>query len=134
MDVNKILEKIVSDFFIAFDEKNTVKISRICFPETEMVHHNGVVTNLKEMNQIINNTKNWYPRERRLSEFKTLIGNPFSIIGFKNFVNFKLPNNKIIEEKYIETWIFKKDALNNWRPVRIHYSSVTQEKHSEEVK
>ena len=42
----------------------------------------------------VNKTKNWYPRERKLSDFKTLIGNPFSIICFKNYINFKLPNNK----------------------------------------
>lgn len=134
MDKNIILEKIVSEFFNAFDEKNTDKISQICLPETEIVHHNGVVTNLEEMNQIINGTKNWYTRERKLSEFKTLMGNPFSIICFKNRINFKLPDNKIIEEKYRETWIFKKDSLNNWKPIRIHYSSITQNKHSEEVR
>ncbi|MEK7633578.1 MAG: hypothetical protein AAB437_01925 [Patescibacteria group bacterium] len=134
MNVNNILEKIVFDFFIAFDEKNTVKISQLCLPETEIVQHNGVITNLSEMNQIIKNTKNWYPRERKLSEFKTLIGNPYSVIYFKNYIIFKLPDNKIVEEKYRETWIFKKDSLNAWKPIRIHYCSITQEKHSEEVK
>ena len=82
----------------------------------------------------VNKTKNWYPRERKLSDFKTLIGNPFSIICFKNYINFKLPNNKTVEEKYRETWIFKKDPLNVWKPIKIHYSSITQQKHSEEVK
>jgi len=134
MEINKTLEKIVTDFFNDFDEKNTDKISQICLPKTEIVHHNGVVTNLEEMNQIIKNTKNWYPRERKLSEFKILIGNPFSIVCFKNYINFKLPNNKIVKEKYRETWIFKKDSLNNWKPIRIHYCSITQHKHSEEVK
>lgn len=133
MDVEKTLEIIVSDFFKAFDEKNTDKISQICLPEIEMVHNNGVVTGLEEMNKIINETKNWYPRERKLSEFKTLIGDPFSVICFKNCVNFKLPD-KIVEEKYRETWIFKKDSLNTWKPIRIHYSRITQERHSEEVK
>jgi len=134
MDISKILENIATDFFVAFDEKNTNRISQICSHEIEIVHNNGVVTNLKEMNQIIDDTKNWYPRERKLSEFKTLIGNPFCILWLKNCVNFKLPNNRVVEEKYRETWIFKKDSLNVWKPIRIHYSSITQEKHSEEVK
>lgn len=134
MDENKILEKIVSDFFIAFDEKNTDKLSQICLPDVEIVHHNGVVTTITEMNQIIKDTKSWYPRERKLSEFKTLIGNPYSIIYFKNYILFKLPNNKIIEEKYRETWVLKKDLIKTWKPIRIHYCSITQEKHSEEVK
>lgn len=129
-----MLEKIVTNFFIAFDEKNTDKLSQICLPEVEIVHHNGVITNLEEMNQIIKDTKNWYPRERKLSEFKTLLGNPYSIAYFKNFVKFKLPENKIIEEKYRETWIFKKESFNIWKPIRIHYCSITQQKHSEEVK
>jgi len=132
MDLNNILEKIVYNFFIAFDEKNTDKISQICLLETEIVHHNGVVTNLAEMNQIINDTKNWYPRERKLSEFKVLIGNPFSIVYFKNYIKFILPD-KFVEESYQETWIFK-EISNIWKPIRIHYSIITQQKHSEEIK
>ncbi len=134
MDPDKALKQIVLDFFRAFDEKNTDKISKLCLHQTEIVHHNGVVTDTEEMNEIINDTKNWYPRERKISEFQTLIGNPYSIAYFKNEVIFKLPKNKTVEEKYRETWIFEKDFSGNLKPIRIHYSTITQKKHSEEVK
>ena len=133
MNIDNVLKKVVSDFFKAFDEKDTNKISQLCLSEMEIVHNNGVVTNLDEMNKIINETKNWYPRKRTLSEFKTLIGSPFSIICLKNEVVFSLPNKTVIE-RYRETWIFRKDFQDNWKPIRIHYSSITQDKHSEEVK
>jgi hypothetical protein len=134
MNLDKTLEEIVTTFFKAFDEKDTVKISQICVPKTEIIHNNGVVTSLSEMNQIIDGTVNWYPRERKLSEFKTLTGEPLSVVGFKNEVVFKLPNEKVVEEKYRETWIFNRESSDNWKPIRIHYSSITQNKHSEEVK
>ncbi|EKD99591.1 MAG: hypothetical protein ACD_22C00226G0003 [uncultured bacterium] len=134
MDITKTLEETVADFFKAFDERDTARISQICSLETVFVHNNGVVTNLSEMVKIIDNTQNWYPRKRELSEFTALLGNPYSIIGLKNIVVFKLPNEKVVEEKYRETWIFKVSSSNDWKPIRVHYSSITQEKHSEEVK
>ena len=133
MDLDKKLKKIVADFFKAFDEKDTSKISQMCAPKTTIVHNNGVVTSLAEMIKIIDNTKNWYPRTRKLSEYMTLLGNQYSIIGFKNVVIFKLPDGKNVKEKYRETWVFKMGSPNNWKPIRIHYSSITKEKHSEDV-
>jgi hypothetical protein len=134
MDKHIKLQNIVTDFFKAFDNKDTSKIIQICLSETVIIHNNGVITNLSEMVKIIEDTQNWYPRKRVLSGFTTLLGEPYSIVGLKNVVVFNLPDGKIVEEKYMETWIFAKDSSDNWKPIRIHYSSITQEKHSEEVK
>ena len=92
-----------------------------------------MVTGITEMIAIINSTQNWYPRERELSEFTFLHGNPYSVVGFKNVVVFRLPSGKIVEEKYRENWIFKIYPTNIRKPIRIHYSSITEETHSEEV-
>lgn len=124
--------QIVADFFKAFDERNMKKINDLCFPETKIIHHNGAVTNTVEMIQIIKETKGWYPRIRKLSNFEYISEDDLAVLGLKNEVTFSLPDKKV-NEQYIETWIFKK-AGSVWKPIRIHYSKIIVDKHSEEVK
>ena len=122
----------VVDFFKAFDERDTATMKALLLPATIIVHHNGAVTNTSEMMQVINETKNWWPRVRALSDFGYVHEPGLAILSLLNKVSFSLPDNKIVEEPYRETWIFKKTE-NVWKPIRIHYSKIVVEKHSEEV-
>lgn len=124
---------IVQNFFKAFDEKNVKKIDSLFIPSMKIIHHNGATTNTAEMVKVIEETKDWWPRTRKLSDYEFTSNGNLSILGLKNEVTFSLPNNKSVYEPYIETWIFEK--LNNeWKAIRCHYSKITVEKHSEEVK
>jgi hypothetical protein len=123
---------LVSDFFQAFDERDLEKMEQILTPTSKIIHNNGVTTDTKEMMKVINETKNWYPRKRNLSEFEFDADENFAIVGVLNEVTFSLPENKEVYEPYNETWIFKK-VDNKWHPIRIHYSKIVREKHTEEV-
>ena len=123
---------IVKDFFKTFDERDLQKMNDILDPAMKIIHHNGATTNREEMIQIIKETKNWWPRTRQLSEVE-FTGTPdMAIVGVLNEVTFSLPKNKTVEERYRETWIFKK-VEKQWKPVRCHYSKIIVDKHSEEV-
>jgi len=123
---------IVDRFFKAFDERDTLKMKALLLPETIIVHHNGAITNTSEMMQVIKETKNWWPRVRKLSNFEYQHDSNLAVLSLLNEVNFSLPENKEVEEPYREIWIFKK-IENLWKPVRIHYSKIIVQKHSEEV-
>lgn len=123
---------VVTDFFKAFDERDLKKINDLCIPETKIIHYNGAVTNTAEIIQIIKKTKDWYPRARNLSDFEYMAEDDLAVMGFQNEVTFSLPDKKV-NERYIETWIFRKIG-GTWKPIRIHYSKITVDKHSEEVK
>lgn len=128
-----VVVNIVQDFFKAFDEKNLKKIDSLFLPSMKIIHHNGATTNTAEMIKIIDETKEWWPRTRKLSDFEFISNANLSILGLRNEVTFSLPNNKKIFEPYIETWVFEK-INNQWKPIRCHYSKITVVKHSEEVK
>jgi ketosteroid isomerase-like protein len=123
---------VVKDFFKAFDEKDIPKMSGILGPAIKIIHHNGATTNREEMLAIIKETKNWWPRTRTLSNFECIADAGIAIVGCDNEVIFSLPENKKVEERYKETWIFRKTA-GLWKPVRCHYSKIVVEKHTEEV-
>ena len=123
---------IVQDFFKSFDERDLQKMNDILDPTMKIIHHNGATTNREEMIQIIKETKNWWPRTRKLSEVEFMGTPDMAIVGVLNEVTFSLPKNKIVEERYRETWIFKKTG-KQWKPVRCHYSKIIVDKHSEEV-
>jgi ketosteroid isomerase-like protein len=123
---------IVKDFFKSFDERDLKKMNDLLDPSMKIIHYNGATTNREEMIQIIKETKNWWPRTRKLSDVE-FNGSPnMAVVGILNEVIFSLPNNKMVEERYRETWIFKKTG-NQWKPVRCHYSKIIVDKHSEEV-
>ncbi|CAN5324599.1 hypothetical protein BH11BAC5_BH11BAC5_12240 [soil metagenome] len=123
---------IVKDFFKSFDERDLEKMNDLLDPSMKIIHHNGATTNREEMIGIIKETKNWWPRTRKLSDVE-FNGSPnMAVVGILNEVIFSLPNNKMVEERYRETWIFKKTG-NQWKPVRCHYSKIIVDKHSEEV-
>ncbi len=126
------LVSIVNDFFKAFDEKDTGNISHLLIPDTKVIHYNGVVTNTAAMIKIIDETKDWYPRTRKISEYEYFSGGSIAVLGCLNEVTFTLPQKKV-EERYRETWVFQR-IENDWKPVRIHYSKIITDKHSEEVK
>lgn len=123
---------IVRDFFQAFDDRNLDKMEQILTPASKIIHNNGVSTDTKEMIEVIKETKNWYPRKRKLSEFEFYADENFALVGVVNEVTFSLPEDKEVYEPYNETWIFKK-INNKWHPIRIHYSKIVREKHTEEV-
>lgn len=123
---------LVRDFFQAFDDRDLEKMEQILTPTSIIIHNNGVTTDTKEMMGVIKETKNWYPRKRNLSEFEFDANDNFAIVGVLNEVVFSLPENKEVYEPYNETWIFKK-IKNKWHPIRIHYSKIVREKHTEEV-
>ncbi len=123
---------IVQDFFKSFDERDLQKMNDILDPSMKIIHHNGATTNREEMIQIIKETKNWWPRTRKLSDVEFMGTPDMAIVGVLNEVTFSLPKNKIVEERYRETWIFKKTG-KQWKPVRCHYSKIIVDKHSEEV-
>ena len=123
---------IVEAFFKAFDARDTHTIDSLLSPSTLIVHHNGATTNTAQMNKVIEETTNWWPRTRKLSDFVFRSDAGLSVLALKNEVTFELPDHKIVYEPYLETWIFeRKDRV--WKPVRIHYSKITVDKHSEEV-
>jgi hypothetical protein len=123
---------IVESFFKAFDERDTLKMKTLLLPATIIVHHNGAITNTGEMMQVIKETKNWWPRVRKLSGFEYMHDSNLAVLSLLNQVSFSLPGSKTVEEPYRETWIFRR-VEKVWRPVRIHYSKIIVEKHSEEV-
>lgn len=123
---------LVRGFFRAFDDRDLEKMGQILTPTSKIIHNNGVTTNTKEMMDVIKETVNWYPRKRNLSEFEFDADGNFAIVGVLNEVTFLLPGNKEVYEPYNETWIFKKFD-DKWRPIRIHYSKIVREKHTEEV-
>jgi len=122
---------IVRSFFQAFDDKDLEKIKELCIPSTQMIHHNGVVTNTEQMCTIIKNTKSWWPRNRKTWHFEVSSDGDLAVVGLKNQVTFSLPK-KMVEELYRETWIFQK-IDQEWKPVRIHYCLATEDEHSEDV-
>ena len=124
---------VVREFFKAFDEKDLKTIDSLLNPSMKIIHHNGAITNTAEMIRVIEETKDWWPRTRRLSNYEFTSNGNLSIVSLKNEVTFSLPNNKKVYEPYNETWIFEKKD-NKWRPIRCHYSKITVDKHSEEVK
>lgn len=124
--------RIVEDFFKAFDELDTVKIASLLLPTTEIVHHNGVITNNAQLIQVMNEAENWWPRVRKLSGIGYLQSSGLAVVTCLNEVTITLPDNKFVYEPYRETWILKK-VENGWKPIRIHYSKIIAEKHSEEV-
>lgn len=123
---------LVGDFFKAFDERDLQKLNDIMSPEMKIIHHNGAVTNREEMITILKETKNWWPRKRKLSDFECITDADLAIVGLHNEVIFSLEGNKTVVEPYRETWIFRKTG-DQWKAVRCHYSKITVEKHSEEV-
>lgn len=123
---------LVSNFFQAFDDRDLEEMEQILTPTSIIIHNNGVTTDTKEMMNVIKETKNWYPRKRNLSEFEFDSDENFAIVGVLNEVTFSLPESKEVYEPYNETWIFKK-IDNKWHPIRIHYSKIVREKHTEEV-
>ena len=123
---------IVKDFFKAFDERDLQKMNEILGPGIKIIHHNGATTNRDEMLTVIKETKNWWPRTRKLSDFEFIGSTDIAAVGVMNEVIFSLPKNKKIVELYKESWIFKK-IETQWKPVRCHYSKVIVDKHSEEV-
>lgn len=127
-----VVVTMVKDFFKSFDDRDLQKMNDLLDPSMKIIHDNGATTNREEMIAIIKETKNWWPRTRKLSEVE-FIGSPnMAVVGILNEVIFSLPNNKTVEERYRETWIFKKTG-NQWKPVRCHYSKIMVNKHSEEV-
>jgi len=122
----------VQEFFKAFDERDLHKMNDILDPRMKIIHYNGATTNREEMIDILKETKNWWPRTRKLSGFECIGSADLAIVGVYNEVIFSLPENKKVIEPYKETWIFKKIA-NQWKPVRCHYSKVVVDKHTEEV-
>lgn len=122
----------VQEFFKAFDERNTDKMNNILSPDMKIIHHNGTTTNREEMMTVIKETKNWWPRTRKLSGFECSGDDNLAVVGLYNEVIFSLPENRTVVEPYKETWIFRKTG-NQWKPVRCHYSKVIADKHSEEV-
>lgn len=122
----------VQEFFKAFDERDLGKMTNILDPAMKIIHHNGSTTNREEIITIIKETKNWWPRTRKLSDFECIGSADMAIVSLYNEVIFSLPKNKKVIEPYRETWIFEK-IENRWKPVRCHYSKVTVSKHSEEV-
>lgn len=124
--------KIITDFFRAFDDRDLQKIESLTIPSTQIIHNNGITTNTAEMVSIINEAGDWYPRTRHLSGYHFYFGCDLAVMGVTNEVIFSLPKKKV-EEKYKETWTFQK-INGEWKPVRIAYSKLTADKHSEEVK
>jgi ketosteroid isomerase-like protein len=127
-----LMVTIVKDFFKSFDDRDLQKMNELLDPAMKIIHHNGATTNREEMIAIIKETKNWWPRTRKLSEVEFTGSPDMAVVGVLNEVIFSLPNNKTVEERYRETWIFKKTG-NQWKPVRCHYSKIMVDKHSEEV-
>jgi hypothetical protein len=123
---------IVDDFFKAFDERDLQKINTLLIPTTKIVHYTGVTTNTAEMIKITAETKNWWPRTRKLSDVEFFGNTDMAVLGVTNEVIFSLPENKKVTERYKETWIFEK-IEKQWKPVRCHYSKITGDNHSEEV-
>ena len=120
----------VTNFFKAFDDKDVKKIALLLPGNMKIVHHNGAETSTSEMIKVIDETKNWWPRSRKLSNFEFVTDGKLSILGLKNEVTFSLPGNKSVYEPYKETWIFEK-VDNSLRPIRCHYSKVTVDKREE---
>jgi hypothetical protein len=118
---------VVHDFFAAYDERDLTRLGNLLTPTTQIIDHNGETTNTREMLTKIEEAENWWPRKRKLWDFEYTSNGSLAVLGLKNQVNFSLPNNEEVETLYNETWILEKDG-SEWKPVRIHYSKITQNK------
>jgi ketosteroid isomerase-like protein len=122
--------KTVIDFFDAFDNRDLKTLDAILLPTSKIVHFNGVTTNKDEMMKIIRETKTWLPRKRRLSNYEFISDCNLAVVGFTNEVSFTSEQSETSEAKYTETWTFQKIGTS-WKPIRITYSKVIADKHSE---
>ena len=77
---------IVKDFFKAFDERDLQKMNEILGPGIKIIHHNGATTNRDEMLTVIKETKNWWPRTRKLSDFEFIGSAGIALVGVMNEV------------------------------------------------
>ncbi len=123
---------LVRNFFSAFDSRDYAAMEAAFLPGATLVHDNGVMTSLPEMMQIIRTTSGWPPRERELSGFKIRWVGEVAIAGLRNRVTFRPTDRAPTTSTYTETWVLERTPAG-LKTVRVHYSLVTAERHSEEV-
>lgn len=124
---------LVRAFFVAFDARNEPAMLRLMAPTASLTHDNGVTTDVPTMMKIIRETREWPPRTRELSHFRVepLAGGA-QVLTLLNKVRFTPAGRAPTESNYNETWVLEKGS-NGLKAVRIHYSLVTREQHSEDV-
>ena len=122
---------LIQDFFDAFDSRDYAAIEETFVPDAALVHHDGVITSLAEMLEIIRAAKEWPPRERELAGFQTRWIDRVAIVGLRNRVTFKPLNRPSTTATYNETWILQRTE-SGLKAVRVHYSRVTAQRHSED--
>ena len=123
------IAKLVYDFFAAFDSREIEKIEKMLHPNSVIIHNDGVANTKTELLNIIKSAKKWSSRKRKFKDFTFHSNSSLAFLGFINEVTFPVPNGEHTIQ-YQETWIFVNE-LDNWYPLRIHYTLVTKDKHSE---
>lgn len=123
----------VRAFFTAFDARDETAMRRLLASTATITHDNGVTTDVPTMMRIISGTAEWPPRTRELSNFTIAkLAGGDEVVTFINKVRFTPARRQPSESKYNETWVLEKERTG-MRAIRVHYSLVTQEKHSENV-
>src|SRR4029453_10709137 len=61
--------QMVRGFFSAFDARDGERLDKLFVPTAHIVHHNGVITDIPTMLEIVRSTKNWAPRNGAMSAF-----------------------------------------------------------------
>jgi len=122
----------VKRFFEAFDARDYEGMQKTFAPDATIVHDNGVVTTIPEMMNIIRTTEEWSPRQRELTKFQTHWVGDIVIVGFRNNLTYEPRDRPPINSAYTETWVLRRTG-SGFQALRVHYSLVTAEKHSEDV-
>jgi len=122
----------VQRFFEAFDARDYEEMQKSFAPDATIVHDNGVVTDVPEMMNIIRTTEEWPRRQRELTKFQTHWAGDIVIVGYRNKVTYEPLNRPPISAAYTETWVLRRTE-SGFQALRVHYSRVTAEKHSEDV-
>ena len=121
---------LIQRFFDAFDSRDYAAIEEAFAPGATLVHNNGVMTSLAEMLEIIRTTKEWSPRVRELSGFRTRWVDRVAVVGLRNRVTVEPQNRPSATATYSETWLLQRTE-SGLKAFHVHYSLVTAEKHSE---
>lgn len=123
--------RLVRQFFEAFDARDMTRIEASFAPSAQIIHHNGVITDIPTMLTIVRETKRWAPRKRELSDFKVKeLGGGYMLVTCRNHIVADPSTPQETAYTYIETWLLQ-SVDGALRAIHVHYSMVTAKEHSE---
>lgn len=121
---------LVRQCFAAFDARDYAAFQVFFTPDATLVHHNGVLTTVAELLEIIRTAQRWPPRRRELSDFRVRWVDRVAVVGCRNQVTVPAPDGRSTTDSYNETWVVQRNG-DGLRVLHVHYSRVTATTHTE---